>query len=207
MRSPRTSRRIRRIPGLRFVDTFHDDPGYIKALAQAVNDYWTQHARPDHLVLSFHGVPRATLDRGDPYHCHCQATARLLARELGLESRQWSITFQSRFGRARWLKPYTVGHPCHARQGGNARVDVFCPGFVADCLETLEEIAIEGKATFTGAGGREFHVIPCLNEHPRWISALTDLVLANLEGWLAPPPDAARRETIQLRAKALGAKV
>ncbi|MGA8032922.1 MAG: ferrochelatase [Casimicrobiaceae bacterium] len=199
--------RIRNVPGLRFVDTFHDDPGYIAALAQAVNDYWTRHARPEHLVLSFHGVPRVTLDRGDPYHCYCQATARLLARELGLESRQWSITFQSRFGRARWLTPYTSETLVALGKAGTRRVDVFCPGFVADCLETLEEIAIEGKATFTEAGGGEFHVIPCLNEHPRWISALTDLVLANLEGWLAPPPDAARRETVQLRAKALGAKV
>lgn len=198
---------VRNVPGLRFIDSFHDDPGYIAALAQAVNDYWTRHARPEHLVLSFHGVPRVTLDRGDPYHCHCHATARLLAKELGLESRQWSITFQSRFGRARWLTPYTSDALAALGKAKTRRVDVFCPGFVADCLETLEEIAIEGKATFTGAGGGEFHLIPCLNEHPRWISALTDLVLANLEGWLAPPPDAAQRETIQLRAKALGARV
>ncbi|MGH8800860.1 MAG: ferrochelatase, partial [Casimicrobiaceae bacterium] len=99
---------MRRVPAMRFVDTFHDDPGYIAALAQVVNDHWSRHARPEHLVLSFHGVPRATLDRGDPYHCYCQKTARLLARELGLETTQWTIAFQSRFGRARWLTPYTA---------------------------------------------------------------------------------------------------
>ena len=198
---------LRRVPGLRLVDTYHDDPGYIAALAQVVNDYWTRHARPEHLVLSFHGVPRATLDRGDPYYCYCHTTARLLARELGLESRQWTVAFQSRFGRTRWLTPYTSDTLAALGKTRTRRVDVFCPGFVADCLETLEEIAIAGKATFTVAGGGDFHLIPCLDEHPRWIAALVDLALANLEGWLQPPPDARERETVQLRAKALGARI
>jgi ferrochelatase len=198
--------RARRVPGLRFVDTFHDDPGYIAALAAVVNDYWTRHGRPEHLVLSFHGLPYRTLVRGDPYHCYCQATARLLARELGLEGGQWTVAFQSRFGRGRWLGPATSATLAKLGTAKPRRVDVFAPGFVADCLETLEELAIEGKRTFVAAGGGDYDVIPCLNEHARWIGALADLVVANLQGWLAPPPGPAEREVTALRAKALGAR-
>ena len=164
-----------------------------------------KHGRPDFLVLSFHGVPRRTLDLGDPYHCHCQKTARLLARELGLEAKQFAVTFQSRFGRAQWLKPATADTLVALAKEGRARVDVACPGFVADCLETLEEIGIEGRQSFLRAGGRDFHVLPCLNEHPLWIAALADLVQRNLQGWLVPPPDEKAREMTVLRAKALGA--
>jgi len=195
----------RRAPGLRIVDTFHDDPGYIGALAAAVNDYWMRHARPEHVVLSFHGVPRRTLASGDPYHCYCQNTARLLARELGLESQQWTLAFQSRFGRGRWLEPYTADVLAALGRQKLRRVDVVAPGFVADCLETLEELGIEAKRRFQLAGGGDYNVIPCLNEHPRWIAALADLVVANLEGWLQAPPGPAEREASLLRAKALGA--
>jgi ferrochelatase len=196
---------VRRVPALRFVETFHADDGYIKALAQAVNDYWVKHGRPGKLVLSFHGVPRRTLDAGDPYHCFCQMTGRLLARELGLAPAQWTLAFQSRFGRAKWLTPYTSDVLKALGKERTERVDVFCPGFVADCLETLEEIGIEGRALFMEAGGKDLHVIPCLNEHPRWIAALADLAVRNLAGWLAQPPDADARELTQARAKALGA--
>ena len=133
--------------------------------------------------MSFHGVPRATLDKGDPYHCECQKTGRLLAEALGLKPEQYRITFQSRFGRAEWLKPYTADVLAELGKQKAGRVDVICPGFVSDCLETLEEIAIEGKAIFLAAGGREFHLIPCLNERNDWIHALADIVLANLVGW------------------------
>lgn len=197
---------VRRMPGLRFVESFHADPGYIRALAQNVNDYWTKHGRPDKLVLSFHGLPRRTLELGDPYHCHCQATGRLLAAELGLESPQWTLSFQSRFGRARWLQPYTVDTLTALGREKLRRVDVFCPGFVADCLETLEEIGIEGRDAFARAGGGEFHAIPCLNEHPSWLGTLADLAWKHLQGWLEPPADAAARELTCMRAKALGAK-
>jgi ferrochelatase len=197
---------VRRVPGLRFVDSFHDDPGYIKALARTVGGYWEKHGRPERLVLSFHGVPRRTLALGDPYHCHCHATARLLARELGLAPDQWVLTFQSRFGRAEWLKPYTAGTLAALAKEGVGRVDVFCPGFVADCLETLEEIGIEGRASFEKAGGKELRAIPCLNEHPAWISALTEIAVRNLHGWLAAPPDADARALTLARAKTLGAK-
>lgn len=197
---------VRRVPGLRFVDAFSDDARYIKALAQVVNEYWMKHRRPDHFVLSFHGLPRRALDRGDPYHCQCHLTARLLARELGLGDAQWTLAFQSRFGRAPWLKPYTGERLVALAKGGTRRVDVFCPGFVADCLETLEEIAIEGRAMFEKAGGEELHAIPCLNEHPAWIAAVTDIAMRNLHGWLEPPPDADARTLTLARAKTLGAK-
>jgi ferrochelatase len=197
--------RMRRVPGLRFVDTFHDDPGYIAALAAVVNDHWTRHGQPEHLVLSFHGVPRRSLTRGDPYHCYCQATARLLARELGLEPAQWTLAFQSRFGRGRWLEPSTSATLVKLAKSKLRRLDVFAPGFAADCLETLEELAIEGKRTYQGAGGGDYDVIRCLNEHPRWIAALADLILAHLSGWLVAPPGPAEREATLLRAKAQGA--
>jgi ferrochelatase len=196
---------LRRVPGMRFVDTFHDDLGYIRALAQGINDYWVKNGRPDKLVLSFHGVPRRTLELGDPYHCMCQKTARLLADELGLDRKQWVLTFQSRFGRAEWLKPYTAPTLAELAKEGVVRVDVACPGFVSDCLETLEEIGIEGRRTFLSAGGKEFHAIPCLNEHPAWIAALADLAWRQLQGWLVMPPDAPARELTAMRAKSLGA--
>ena len=200
------ARKMRRMPALRSIDCFHDDPAYIKALAQGINDDWVKHGRPDFLVLSFHGVPRRTLDLGDPYHCHCQKTARLLAVALGLDAKQCAVAFQSRFGRARWLEPYTSDTLLALAKEGRARVDVACPGFVADCLETLEEIGIERRQAFIGAGGKDLHLIPCLNEHPLWISALADLVLRHLEGWLVAPPESGERELTALRAKALGAR-
>ncbi len=200
------AQRMRRMPGLRTIDCFHDDPGYVRALARNVSDYWMRHGRPDVLVMSFHGLPRRALDLGDPYHCQCHKTARLLAAELGLEAKQFAVTFQSRFGRAEWLKPYTQETLERLAKDGAGRVDVFCPGFVSDCLETLEEIGIEVKQAFLGAGGREFHAIPCLNEQPQWIAALVELVLANLQGWLAPPPDASEREMTLMRAKTMGAR-
>jgi ferrochelatase len=195
----------RRVPALRFVDTFHDDPGYVRAVAQTINDYWMKNGRPDRLLFSFHGLPRRTLDRGDPYHCLCHKTARLVADELGLEQAQWTTTFQSRFGKAEWLKPYTAETLATLGREGVGRVDVACPGFVADCLETLEEIGIEGRATFLEAGGKVFHAIPCLNEHPAWLAALADLAWRELSGWLEPPPDRAARQATLLRAQAMGA--
>ena len=198
--------RLRRIPGLRFVETYHDDPGYVAALARSVADYWTKNGRPERLLMSFHGVPRRTLMHGDPYHCFCHVTARLLAKELGLDPGQWVLTFQSRFGRSEWLKPYTAETLVALAKEGVSRVDVICPGFVSDCLETLEEVAIEGRRVFQKAGGKELHAIPCLNESAAWITALSDIAFRNLGGWLVAPPDAAARESTLLRAKALGAK-
>lgn len=196
---------MRNQPAVRTVRSFHDHPGYISALAQNVRDYWMKSGKPDVLVISFHGVPRATLDKGDPYHCECQKTGRLLAESLGLKPEQYRITFQSRFGRAEWLKPYTADVLAELGKQKAGRVDVICPGFVADCLETLEEIAIEGKGAFHSAGGRDFHFIPCLNERNDWIHALTDIVVTHLVGW----GDDATHETLEksrLRALSMGAK-
>ena len=196
--------KMRNLPALRVVKHYHDDPGYIAALAQSVNDYWMQNGRPDKLVISFHGVPKFSLDKGDPYHCECQKTARLLAQQLGLQPEQFQLTFQSRFGRAEWLKPYTQATLEDLGKQGTQRVDVVCPGFVADCLETLEEIAQEGQEDFKHAGGGDFHYIPCINDRSDWIHALTGLVLDNLQGWLHEP-DAAQLEQSRLRALAAGA--
>jgi ferrochelatase len=197
--------KMRRVPALRVIDAYHDDPGYIRALAQNINEYWVKNGRPNMLVLSFHGLPRRTLELGDPYHCHCVKTGRLLATELGLTKEQFVVTFQSRFGRAQWLTPYTQPTLVALAKDGMRRVDVACPGFVSDCLETLEEIAQEGQVAFLKAGGREYHYIPCLNERPTWIAALADLAMLHLQGWLEPPPDAAALAQRLARAKALGA--
>jgi ferrochelatase len=196
-------KRSRNPPEFRFLKQFHDHPGYIAAVAASVKEHWSASGRPDKLVMSFHGLPRRSLDLGDPYYCQCQKTGRLLAEALGLAQEDFLITFQSRFGRAEWLQPYTQATLEKLGREGTARVDVTCPGFVADCLETLEEIALECKAAFLSAGGKEFHYIPCVNERPDWIAALGDLAAAHLGGW----PLAARRDSGALaRAKALGAE-
>jgi ferrochelatase len=199
-------RRMRRMPAVRIADSYHDDAGYIGALAARVNDYWIRHGRPDRLVLSFHGVPRFSLDKGDPYHCQCQKTARLLRNELGWKEADVPVTFQSRFGRAEWLKPYTAEVLRELGKDKTRRVDVFCPGFVADCLETLEEIAIEGKKEFVSAGGGDFHYIPALNDHPVWFKAMGDLAWAQLGGWMSLPPSKIELEMQADRAIKLGAK-
>ena len=198
--------RMRAMPALRVVAPYHDDPGYIRAVVQSINDYWVKNGRPNKLVLSFHGVPRKSLDLGDPYHCHCRKTARLVADELGLTREQYVVSFQSRFGRAQWLQPYTLPTLLALAKEGMRRVDIACPGFVSDCLETLEELGHGAQAAFLGAGGKELHCIPCLNERPAWIAALADLAVRNLQGWLEAPPDAVAREMTEARAKALGAE-
>jgi ferrochelatase len=201
--------KTRNMPELRTVRHFHDHPGYIDALRQSVESYWAEHGRPEVLLMSFHGVPRRSLDLGDPYHCECQKTGRLLAEALGLGKEQYRVTFQSRFGRAEWLKPYTAETLETLGRAKTRRVDVICPGFVADCLETLEEIAMEGKTTFLNAGGGEYRYIPALNERPLWISALADLALTHLAGWLPESWNMkAEEEEAKLRlerARALGA--
>jgi ferrochelatase len=200
-----TLQRMRNTPALRTVRNFHDHPGYIKALASNINAYWMKNGRPKKLLMSFHGLPRYTLDKGDPYHCECQKTGRLLAEELGLQPTQYAISFQSRFGKEAWLQPYTTATLKEWGAQKLKRVDVVCPGFVTDCLETLEEIAQEGREDFLHAGGGEYHYIPCLNDSDQWMGALTDIVMENLHGWLREP-DAAELEQGRLRALAAGAK-
>ena len=187
---------------IRFVKHFHDEPGYIASVAATVKEYWAAKGRPDKLLMSFHGLPRRSLDLGDPYYCECQKTGRLIAENLGLNKDQYLITFQSRFGKAEWIKPYTQATLEELGHAKTARVDVICPGFVADCLETLEEIAMDCKEEFIASGGGEYHYIPAVNQRPDWIAALGGLVLNHLAGW---PLAASRDADAPARAKALGA--
>jgi ferrochelatase len=157
--------------GTRMIEQFHDHPAYIAALAAGVQRHWTTHGKAL-LVMSFHGLPKRSVDQGDPYHPQCIATAKILAGVLRLAPADYRVAFQSRFGAAEWMQPYTAPTLVSLVKQGVKRVDVFCPGFVSDCLETLEEISIEARKAFMDAGGKEFHALPCLNESPEWIAAL-----------------------------------
>ena len=169
---------------LQVLPSFPLDSSYIAALAASVRRHWQREARFEGrfeggsrlLLMSFHGIPQRSVDKGDPYQQECIATATALAAALQLRSDEWRLTFQSRFGRARWLQPYTQQTLEELAGRGVKSVDVICPGFVADCLETLEEINMENRAAFLAAGGQNFHYIPCLNEDPEWIAALAHLL-------------------------------
>ncbi len=173
----------RNVPELRFIKHYHDHEAYIRALQKSVLAHWDMSGRPDKLIMSFHGVPKRTLLLGDPYHCECHKTARLLAKELGLTQDQYLVTFQSRFGKAEWLQPYTAPTVKKLAQEGIKRIDVICPGFTSDCLETLEEIAMEVRHDFLQAGGQDFNYIACLNEDDAWIKALAQIAELHMIGW------------------------
>ena len=197
----------RRLPELRFIAEYHDDAAYIAALADRLRTHWAQNGRGDKLVLSFHGVPERSLHLGDPYHCQCHKTARLLATALELGKDEVLVTFQSRFGKARWLEPYTEPTLQALAAAGTKRVDVMCPGFVADCLETLEEINQEARDAFLEAGGESFRYVPCLNDAPAWIAALAALAERHLQGWdTRRPIDSPDLAEQRQRALAMGAK-
>jgi ferrochelatase len=201
---------VRALPELRFVNHYHDAAGYIDALARRIEAHWQAVGRPDadtRLLMSFHGVPERTLLLGDPYHCECHKTGRLLAQRLGLGAGQWQLSFQSRLGRAKWLEPYTEPSLIAMAQSGVKRVDVVCPGFTSDCLETLEEISMEGREAFMHAGGQEFHYVPCLNDDAAWLSALGDIAEQHLGGWpTRSRPDPAVQAASRTAALALGAR-
>ncbi len=167
--------REHRLPDLHFVSDYHDHPNYIEGLSQSIRQQWQQSGQ-GHLLFSFHGIPQRYAERGDPYALQCQATARLVADQLGLSAGEWSLAFQSRFGREPWLQPYTDETLQQLARSGVKRLDVICPGFAADCLETLEEIAEEGKQTFLTAGGEQYHYITALNAEPAHIQLLSALV-------------------------------
>ena len=197
----------RRIPALRFIDHYHDDPGYIGALAASIENAWSERGPPDRLLFSFHGLPRRYLDAGDPYHCECRKTARLVADLLGLQPERWLVAFQSRVGREEWLRPYTDETLIEWGREGLTRVDVVCPGFSADCLETLEEIAIRGRASFVAAGGGRLRYIPALNAGQAHIEALANLLANTIPDWLADPDDdTSDRDRRIARARAFGAR-
>jgi ferrochelatase len=200
----------RNLPEFRFVNRYHDDAGYIQALATRIQNHWTAHGKAEQLVMSFHGVPERTLQLGDPYHCECYKTGRLLAEKLGLDKTQYKVTFQSRFGKAKWLEPYTEPTLIAMAQAGTQSVDVVCPGFTGDCLETLEEISMEAREAFLHAGGKTFNYIPCLNDEPTWIEALANISEQHLQGWPttahAVSAQAAASAQSRALALALGAK-
>ena len=171
------------LPGLRFVTHYHDHPAYITALADSIRDYREEHGSADKLLFSYHGEPRRYLDEGDPYHCECLKTTRLVAEELGLAEGEFMSAFQSRFGREEWLKPYTDETLKSLPGEGVSSVQVICPGFSADCLETLEEIAVENRDYFLEAGGQHYAYIPCLNSSRSHIDALETIARQHLQGW------------------------
>ncbi|HNZ55831.1 MAG TPA: ferrochelatase [Methylophilaceae bacterium] len=208
----RTLLKMRNVPAIRTIRSYHDHPAYIAALAKSVQEHWRIHHKPDFssgekLVISFHGVPKVHLTSGDPYHCQCHKTARLLAEALGLNKSDYIVAFQSRFGKQEWLKPYLASTLEDLGKAKTKRLDVICPGFSSDCLETLEEIAMEGKHIFQTAGGSEYHYIPALNENDAWIQAMTTIALENLQGWVRADWDSeaakAQNERTRINAKLL----
>lgn len=181
-------KRWRWMPELRLVNHYHDHPAYIAALAASVREQWKQQPRGQLLLMSFHGIPKRNLTLGDPYFCECHKTARLLAEALELKAQEWRVTFQSRFGKAEWLQPYTDKTLQALPSDGIKAVDIICPGFAADCLETLEEIQEENRDYFLHAGGETYHYIPALNANPKHILALADIIQQHTQGWAETSP-------------------
>ena len=181
--------RWRWVPELRTVNSYHDDPAVARALADSIRESWRERGRGEKLLLTFHGIPRRYFEAGDPYYCHCQKTARLIVRELGLGEGEYQVTFQSLFGREEWLRPYTDETMKRLGAERVASIDVACPGFAVDCLETLEEIDGLNREFFTHAGGGEYRYIPCLNQRPDHVAALAGIALRHLQGWLEPTPE------------------
>lgn len=177
------------IPELRFINSYYDQPEHIQALADSVQTYWQSHKKGQKLVMSFHGLPQRNVSLGDPYYSQCHKTACLLAAQLNLDETQWLITFQSRFGKAEWLKPYTSASLQALAEQGIDSVDVICPGFAIDCLETLEEISVENRDVFLNAGGQNYQYIPALNDSAENIKAMASLIEQHTQGWEARDVD------------------
>ncbi|MDP1597018.1 MAG: ferrochelatase [Methylotenera sp.] len=196
--------KTRNVPAIRTIKHYHDHPAYISALAKSVLEHWRINGKPSKLVMSFHGVPKFHLLKGDMYHCECHKTGRLLAEALALNKDEYLIAFQSRFGKQEWLKPYLAGTLEALGKANTKRVDVICPGFSSDCLETLEEIAIEGKHIFQSNGGGDYEYIPSLNENEAWIHAMTAIAMENLQGWVSAEWDdnQAKKEAEMTKSRA-----
>jgi ferrochelatase len=208
----RTLSERRWVPELRFINHYHDSAGYVAALAASVRDFWDMQGRGEKLLMSFHGVPQRTLISGDPYHCQCQKTARMVAESLELSDDEWHLSFQSRVGREEWLRPYTdeTLETWGREKVGN--IDVFCPGFAADCLETLEEIELQNAEMFKASGGGELRYIPALNARDDHVSFLSRLVEKHVGGWPEASTDWSLSDTARQldkslqRARDMGAK-
>lgn len=198
------------VPSLRFIGQYHDHPAYIQAIAQHLQSYWQANEKPQRLLFSFHGLPQRYLHKGDPYFCQCHKSARLIAEHLRLDADFWHVSFQSRFGREPWLQPYTDETLKAWAAQGIDDVHIIAPGFSADCLETLEELAVENKHYFTQAGGKHFHYIPALNSSSEHVDLLSRLISEEGKHW--PGIDAAYEDNSAAalsarlaRAKQLGA--
>ena len=200
------------LPDLRMINQYHDHEKYIEALANSINKQWQENKRGDLLLFSFHGIPQRYVDSGDPYFCHCQKTARLVAEKLKLQDNEWKVVFQSRFGREPWLQPYCSVTLQELAGAGTKSVDIICPGFAADCLETLEEIQMDNKKTFIDAGGETFNYIPCLNDSEDHINAMCEILTAHMFGWPETMPNwdagklAVEANQSRQRALEMGAK-
>ena len=175
-----TLEKYRNLPSIHFIDSYYQHPVYIEALANSVLAHWQKSVQRNHLVMSFHGLPQVNVERGDPYYDQCKITAKLLAGKLELEEESWSLCFQSRFGKQVWLKPYTSDVLAELAANSNKAVDIICPGFSADCLETLDEIQIEYRNLFMAQGGEKFHYIPALNDSDDHIEMMSALVQPHL---------------------------
>ena len=176
--------KTRWVPNIRFISSYHDHKDYIDACVQQINSFWTNNSKPEKLVLSYHGVPKKYLTKGDPYYCHCQKTSRLISEHLDFNKENIITTFQSRFGNEEWLKPYTDETLKQLGNDGVSSINVFCPGFSSDCLETLEEIAVENKNYFIESGGASYNYIPALNSESAHIESLYSLILKNITDWI-----------------------
>ena len=170
-------------PELRFINDFYREESWLEAVADSIRHHQAEHGKPDKLLFSFHGIPKRNLQAGDPYHCQCKFSARKIAERLGLGEDDWQVSFQSRLGRAEWLKPYTDQTLEELGHAGVKKIQVVCPGFSIDCLETLEEIAMEGKEEFIEAGGEDLQYIPCLNDSDVHVDLLTALCRKHGQGW------------------------
>jgi ferrochelatase len=175
------------LPDFQFIASYHDHPRYIGALVDSIREHWGRHGRPERLLFSYHGEPRRYLDEGDPYHCQCHKTTRLVAEALALQEGEYLTSFQSRFGREEWLKPYTDETLRGLAASGVKSVQVVCPGFSADCLETIEEIGEENRDYFLEAGGEEYGYVSCLNDTPVHLDFLTDLIADRIASWRDSP--------------------
>lgn len=197
-------KRTRRIPSISLINAYHDRPDYIEALAKSIEDYWAKNERGDRLLLSFHGIPRRYLDSGDPYHCHCYKTARLLATRLKLSDADYTVSFQSRVGKEEWLRPYTDELLGEWGVSGTGVIDVICPGFSIDCLETLEEIALQNRELYLKAGGKDLRYIPSLNDSDAHVEMLSNLLRDRM--LVLPMDSEAQRSASRELALSAGAK-
>jgi ferrochelatase len=213
-RVTRSLSRLRWLPEVRFINDYHNEPAWLDAVADSIAAHHKQHGRAEKLLFSFHGIPRRNLMAGDPYHCQCRASARQIAERLELPDEAWMVSFQSRLGRAEWLKPYTDETVRRLAADGVKRVQVVCPGFSIDCLETLEEIAEENREEFIHAGGEALEYIPCLNDSQAHVQVMSELVAKQTRGWpefagrkaVGDSELAARIERADQSAAALGLK-